>query len=102
MGSFALAVAVGMQPDELLICGHDLFRHPSGANQGGTDHDTRPWQSQFVKEYLANSHRNHTLRGDVKYIRSALSEYNGDMTCVGSVLRDLYAAEFPGHTWMKG
>jgi len=99
MGSFALAVAVGMQPDELYVCGHDLFQHPSKRNQGGMDHDTRPWQQDFVSEYVSNRHRNHTLRGDLKYIRAALDAYEGHLVCCGTVLKEYFARDYAAREW---
>ena len=102
MGSFALAVAVGMQPDELWICGHDLFLHSSKQNQGGMKHDTRSWQKSFVAEYTCNIHRNHTLRGDLRYIGLALAAYRGHLTCCGSVLKQFFGAIYPQWTWLEG
>jgi len=102
MGSFALAVAVGLQPAELCICGIDLFQHPGKGHHGGVSYDTRAWQDEFVRQYLINRHRNHTLRGDLKYIRSALSEYQGRVICVGSVMRHYFADEFPAWEWIDG
>lgn len=102
MGSFALAVAVGRQPKELYICGHDLFMHPSKKNHGLMEYNTRSWQDDFVRDYLSNRHRNHTLRGDIKYIRAALSAYQGELHCVGTVMKNLFEDEFPHWEWKDG
>jgi len=102
MGSFALAVAVGMNPEEILICGHDLFRHPSGNSHAGTALEAREWQADFNAAYLANVHRNHRLSGDVKYIRAALSAYGGKVSCVGTALAEIFRDEFPEWTWLEG
>jgi hypothetical protein len=101
MGSFALAVAVGMEPDEIFLCGHDLFQHPSGTHAGAVA-ETRNWQAAFNEQYLANVHRNHRLTGDVKYIRAALRSYGGTVTAVGTVLAKYFREEFPAWTWLDG
>jgi hypothetical protein len=102
MGSFAIAVAVGMQPDELFLCGHDLFFHSSGDSHAGSALESRDWQADFNSQYLGNVHRNHRLSGDVNYIRAALSSYRGKVSCVGTVLGDLFRDEFPSWTWIDG
>lgn len=102
MGSVALAVAVGMQPAEIYICGLDLFQHPGGMNHAGLDHDTRPWQAKFDEEYLANKAKCHTLRGDLKYIRAALEAYGGKVICVGSVMKRYFADDFKKWEWLEG
>lgn len=102
MGSFAIAVAVGMQPDELILCGHDLFQHPSGNTHGSSSKETRDWQTQFNLEYIENHHRNHRLDGDLKYIGDALRAYRGQVTAVGSVLASYFRDEFPEWTWLEG
>lgn len=102
MGSFAIAVAVGFKPDEICICGHDLFMHPSGGSHGGMSFDTRPWQRSFNEQYVNNTHRNHRVKGDVDYIRKALREYKGHVRCVGTVLREIFRDEFPEWEWKEG
>jgi hypothetical protein len=102
MGSFALAVAVGMQPDEILLCGHDLFKHPSGNSHAGTALEARDWQQDFNAAYTLNIHRNHRFSGDVKYIRAALAAYRGKVSCVGSALAGIFRDEFPAWTWLEG
>ena len=102
MGSFAIAVAVGMQPDELILCGHDLFQHPSKTTHAGAKAETRDWQSRFNREYLENRHRNHRLTGDIKYIRAALKEYRGKVTSIGTVLKNYFEPEFPDWEWLDG
>jgi len=102
MGSFAIAVAVGMQPAELYLCGHDFFQHETGASHGGVAKDTRSWQQSFNAEYLEERHRNHRLSGDVRYIREALRAYRGHVVCVGSVMKKLYAEEFPAWEFLDG
>jgi hypothetical protein len=99
MGSFAIAVAVGMKPDELYLCGHDLFQN-RGQPHGGVNHSTRgAWQDEFIEAYLSNAHRNHTLRGDLKYIRAALQEFRGKAVICGSVLRLHFEQEFADRGW---
>jgi len=102
MGSFALAVAVGMRPEKIVLCGHDLFLHPSKKTHGGLSKETRPWQTDFNKAYIENRHRNHQLRGDLKYIRAALDAYDGEVVSIGSVLAHYFAADFPSWTWLDG
>jgi len=102
MGSFAIAVAVGMQPDELFLCGHDLFSHPSKQNHGGLEKNVRPWQDEFVREYITNTHRNHRLSGDLKYIQNALDCYGGHVVSVGTVLKNHFADRYPGWEWIDG
>ena len=102
MGSLAVAVAVGMKPDELFLCGHDLFRHPSGTTHAGSGQETRDWQNDFNTAYLANRHRNHRYSGDVKYIGAALREYRGKVYAIGSVLKQHFGKEFPSWKWFDG
>jgi len=99
MGSYAIAVAVGMQPDELFLCGHDLFKHESKQTHAGASAETRDWQTDFNKQYLLNRHRNHRLDGDVEYIGNALRAYEGKLSAVGSVLKKYFAKEFASRNW---
>lgn len=102
MGSFAIAVAVGMQPETLVLCGHDLFMHPSKQTHAGSNKETRDWQTGFNRLYLLNQHRNHRLEGDIRYIRAALQAYKGHVICIGTVLRSIFAEEFPEWEWLEG
>jgi len=102
MGSYALAVAVGMNPEKIILAGHDLFSHTSGETHAGTEKDTRDWQKSFNAEYLQNRHRNHRLRGDLRYIRSALRDYSGKVISFGTVLKKYFADEFPAWDWHEG
>lgn len=102
MGSYALAVAVGMRPKVIMICGQDLFMHKSNASHGGLDFDTRAWQQSFNQQYIANEHRNHTLRGDLKYIGAALADFKGHVICVGSVMKEYFEKKFPQWEWQEG
>lgn len=102
MGSYAIAVAVAMQPEELFLCGHDLFRHPSKTTHAGAPGETRDWQTAFNKEYLENTHRNHRLTGDVKYIGAALQAYKGKLTSVGSVLAGYFRDKYAHWNWIEG
>lgn len=101
MGSYALAVAVGMQPDRIVACGMDLFAGTEGGSfQGGTTSDTRgEWQNQFAVEYRENRHRNHTLRGDIKYIGAALDAYKGELICYGAEMKRLFAERYKEREW---
>jgi len=102
MGSLAIAIAVGMNPDTIILTGHDLFQHPSGTTHAGTDKQTRDWQDGFNKEYLTNTHRNHRLTGDLKYIENALKEYKGNVISCGTVLKRYFEFKFPQWTWLEG
>lgn len=101
MGSLALAVAVGMQPEELYLAGMDLYQHPSGKEYTS---ETKPpdHRDDFVDLYLANRHGNHNLLGDLRYIRKALDAYSGKLTCVGTVMKKRFGADYPEWNWLEG
>lgn len=100
-GSLALAVAVGMQPDELYVAGLDLYQHPSGKEYIS---DTKPPDhvDNFAELYCSNQHGNHNLIGDLRYIRKALDAYSGKLTCVGTVMKQRFGAQYPKHNWLEG
>jgi len=102
MGSFALAVAVGFQPEEIVLAGHDLFSHPSGFSHAGTEKETRNWQTDFNSQYLGCVHRNHRISGDLKYIKAALSAYRGKVVSFGTPLKRFIADEFTEHMFIDG
>jgi len=101
MGSFALAVAVGMKPEAIMFCGSDLFAEKeNGSYQGGTAIDTRgKWQDEFAELYRSNKHRNHTLRGDIKYIQGALDAFDGELICFGAEMKRIFADRYAGKGW---
>ncbi len=100
-GSFALAVAVAMKPDELMIAGMDLYQHPSGRGyaSGVNPPDHAPHYAQM---YAQNLHGNHNLISDLKYIRAALEAYAGKVICIGSVMKNYFARDFPQWEWHDG
>ena len=98
-GSLALAVAVGMQPDELFISGMDLYQHPKGDYAGMKPPDST---DIFPRLYCTNSHGNHSLLADLRYIRNALDAYKGKLTCVGSVMKKYFADDYKGWEWIDG
>jgi len=99
-GSLALAVAVGMQPNELFVCGMDLYQH----QKGRTATAMLPPDStdMFEQQYLTNSHGNHALLADLRYIRCALEAFKGRLVCVGSVMKRYFADDFTKWEWIDG
>jgi hypothetical protein len=99
MGSWALAVAVGMQPEVLYLSGMDLYQHEKGDYTSIKPPDNRDGAKEA---YLSNTHGNHSLLGDLKYIRSALDAYSGKLVCVGSVMKRYFADDYKKWEWIDG
>ena len=99
-GSLALAVAVGMQPDELYIAGMDLYQHPDGHHGSGVK--PPDFNERFVDDYLSGSHGNHCLVADLRYIRAALNAFKGHVVCVGSVMRRKFGMQFKDWEFIDG
>jgi len=91
-GSLALAVAAGMQPDELIVAGIDLYQHPGGSYN--TAIPPPDYTDAFPRQYTTNQHHTHNLIADVKYIRHALESYKGKLICYGSAMKRLYSESF--------
>jgi len=98
-GSLALAVAVGYQPEELFVTGFDLYQHPQGDYHGIKPPDSR---DTFKQQYMTNTHCNHSLLADLRYIRNALDAYRGKLTCVGSVMKKYFADDYKKWEWIDG
>jgi hypothetical protein len=75
-GALMLALAVACEPEELVVAGMDLFRHPSGAYPGdpGTEN-----------AYAVG----HTADLDLAVIVAALRRYRGRLTLLSEALRDV-------------
>lgn len=98
-GSLALAVAVGMQPDELFVSGVDLYQHKNGDYINIRPPDNIP---DYKNQYLSNTHCNHSLLADLRYIKNALDAYSGKLTCIGSVMKKYFAKEYKRWEWCDG
>jgi hypothetical protein len=100
MGSWALAVAVGMQPDVLEVSGIDLYQHANG------DYSTplKPPDNRAGsgEAYLQGLHPNHGLLGDLRYIRHALDAFSGKLVCHGSVMKKYFANDYKRWEWYDG
>ena len=99
-GSLALAVAVGMQPEQLYIAGMDLYQHPAGDYGSGVK--PPDFTDEFKDAYLNGLHGNHCLVADLRYIRAALSAYKGHVVCVGSVMKQKFGMQFQEWEWIDG
>lgn len=100
-GSLALAVAVGLQPEELFVSGMDLYNHPSGEDYScGVRPPDNP--EHFRDLYLSGNHANHCFRADKEYIRRALDAYKGTLFCVGSVMKNIFARHYKRWEWIDG
>jgi hypothetical protein len=75
-GALMLALAVACEPEELVVAGIDLYRHPSGAYPGdpGTEN-----------AYAVA----HTSDLDLAVIVAALRRYRGRLTILSEALRDV-------------
>lgn len=100
-GSLALAVAVGLQPEELYVSGMDLYQHASGDDYAS---GVRPPDNPeyFRDVYLSGTHVNHCFRADREYIRRALDAYQGKLICVGSVMKNIFSRHYKKWMWLDG
>ena len=99
-GSLALAVAVSLQPDELYICGIDLYQHPAGSYGSGVK--PPDYRDDYAERYLSSCHGNHSVVADLRYIRSALEAFKGKLICVGSVLKKKMSPQFTNGEFIDG
>jgi len=92
-------LAVGYQPEVLYLSGMDLYQHEKGDYTSIKPPDNRDGAKEA---YLSNTHGNHSLLGDLKYIRSALDAYSGKLVCVGSVMKRYFADDYKKWEWIDG
>lgn len=63
-GAYMLACAIALSPDELIIAGMDMFRHPEGAYAG---------DAPEINAYTPS----HSFETDAAFIRHCLAQYRG-------------------------
>ncbi|GEM_PF-526703 len=73
-GALLVAIAAALQPDELILAGYDLFRHPDGRYPGDVHSQNEPAQV-------------HDRDADVEVIARALAAYTGRVDIRSDILR---------------
>lgn len=78
-GALLVAIAAALQPDELILAGYDLFRHPDGRYPGDLHSQNEPAQV-------------HERDVDVEVIARALAAYPGRVDIRSDILRSALEA----------